>query len=180
MDFKITSTKPRAGLALVEMLVGVGLTGVLLLALSGLSSYTARSFAAMLNYADLDKSSRNALDLMSQQIRQTNKLTEGDATHLVFEDYDGKTLSYTYSPYARTLTRAKTGEPNKILLRNCDELVFSLFQRNPMSGSYDVYPTATPATCKLVQLRWTCSRDLLRARVNTESVQSSKIVIRKQ
>jgi hypothetical protein len=180
MDFKITSTKRQAGLALVEMLVGIGIAGVAVMALSSLTSYTARSFAAMLNYADLDKASRNALDLMSQQIRQTNKLTEGDATHLVFEDYDGKSLTYTYSSTARTLTRSKTGEANKILLRNCDELVFSLFQRNPMSGSYDVYPTATPATCKLVQLRWTCSRDLLKAKVNTESVQSSKIVIRKQ
>lgn len=181
MDCKTTFTKKRqGGLALVEMLVGVGITGVLLLALAALSSYTARSFAAMLNYADLDKSSRNALDLMSQQIRQTNRLIEGDGTHLIFEDYDGNNLSYTYSSTARTLTRSKTGEADKVLLRNCDQLVFSLFQRNPMSGTYDVYPTATPATCKLVQLRWTCSRDLLRARVNTESVQSSKIVIRKQ
>jgi prepilin-type N-terminal cleavage/methylation domain-containing protein len=181
MDFKITSTKKRrSGFTLVEMLVGVGIAGIGVMALSALSSYTARSFAAMLNYADLDNASRNALDLMSQQIRQTNHLTDGDATHLVFEDYDGKTLTYQYSAVARTLTRSQTGEPDKLLLRNCDELVFSLFQRNPMSGSYDVYPTATPATCKLVQLRWTCSRDLLRARVNTESVQSSKIVIRKQ
>ena len=55
-----------------------------------------------------------------------------------------------------------------------------MFQRNPVNGKYDQYPTATASQCKLVQLRWVCSRDLIHARRNTESVQSAKIVIRKQ
>ena len=66
------------------------------------------------------------------------------------------------------------------LLIECDYLHFGIFQRNPVGGTYDQYPAATPATCKLVQLRWLCSRDLIHSKFNTESVQSAKIVIRKQ
>lgn len=180
MDFKTTSTRRKAGLTLVELMVGVGISSLMLVALASLSVYTGRSFAAMVNYVDLDKASRATLDLMSQQIRQTRKLTEASSYKLVFEDFDGKELKFEYSALARTLTRSKQDENSKVLLRNCDELTFSIYQRNPIGGTYNVYPTATAATCKLVQLRWTCSRDLIRSRVNTESVQSSKIVIRKQ
>lgn len=161
-------------------MVGVGISSLMLVALASLTMYTGRSFAAMVNYVDLDKSSRSALDTMSQQIRQTRRLKEATTYKLVFEDYDGKDLTFEYSEGSRTLTRSKTDETSKILLKNCDELNFSIYQRNPIGGTYNVYPTATAATCKLVQLRWTCSRDLIRSKVNTESVQSSKIVIRKQ
>lgn len=161
-------------------MVGVGISSLMLVALASLTMYTGRSFAAMVNYVDLDKASRSALDTMSQQIRQTRRLKEATAYKLVFEDYDGKDLTFEYSEGSRTLTRSKTDEASKILLKNCDELNFSIYQRNPIGGTYNVYPTATAATCKLVQLRWTCSRDLIRSKVNTESVQSSKIVIRKQ
>ena len=182
MDCKLTSTKGRrrAAFTMVEMMIGLGIGALMLAALASLTLYTGRSFAAMVNYVDLDKASRATLDLMSQQIRQTSRLKEGDSKNLVFEDYDGKQLEFRYNSTNRTLTRIKQDEGSKVLLRNCDDLTFSIFQRNPIAGTYNVYPTATPATCKLVQLRWTCSRDLIRSKVNTESVQSSKIVIRKQ
>jgi hypothetical protein len=117
---------------------------------------------------------------MSQEIRQTRRLTDGSTNRLVFEDSDGGQLQYYWDKDSKTLRRQKNGGGSKVLLDNCQQLTFSMFQRNPIGGTYDVYPAATPATCKLVQLRWTCSRDLLKTGANTESVQSSKIVIRKQ
>ena len=35
-----------------------------------------------------------------------------------------------------------------------------------------------PAICKLVSVSWRCSRTILGQKVNTESVQTAKIVIR--
>ena len=67
-----------------------------------------------------------------------------------------------------------------MLLRDCNALTFAIFQRNPIGGSYDQYPTATSATCKLVQLNWICSRSILGVQVNSESVQSAKFVLRNQ
>jgi prepilin-type N-terminal cleavage/methylation domain-containing protein len=180
MDFKTTSTKRRAGVTLIEMAIALGIASIVMLILGSLSSFTARSLAGLANYADLDRTSRNALDTMSQQIRQTRRVIEGTTNRLVFEDNDGGTLQFHYDAGARTLRRTKNAGASKVLLSNCDNLTFSMYQRNPVAGTYDIYPTATPATCKLIQLRWTCSRDLLKSKFNTESVQSAKIVIRKQ
>lgn len=168
-------------MTLVEIMVGSAIGSILLLSITSLSFYTGRSFASLANYVDLDNYSRKALDNMSQQIRQTNRLLSFTSTTLSFEDSDGGTLTYTYDPNARTLVRSKNGVNDPVpLLKECNFLEFSVFQRNPMGGSYNQYPTATAATCKLVQLKWICSRDMIRSRVNTESVQSAKIVIRKQ
>jgi hypothetical protein len=168
-------------MTLMETMVAVAAGGIILAALGSLVFYTGRSFASLANYVDLDNYSRTALDRMSREIRQTRRLLEGTDTKLVFEDFDGKKLTFEYLASSRTLVRTKDGvmdtEP---LLKECDYLKFSLFQRNPIGGSYDQYPTATAATCKLVQLRWVCSRDLVHAKWNTESVQSAKVVIRKQ
>ena len=184
MDCRTTSInrrKRQAGLSIVELMVAMGIGAVLLAAVGGLLFYTGRSFAALANYVDLDTYSRNALDTMSREIRQTKRLKSGTSTRLVFEDWDGKDLTYTYDATDRTLTRIKDGVSDpEPLLKECNFLRFSMFQRNPVSGRYDQYPTADPATCKLVQLRWVCSRDLISSRWNTESVQSAKIVIRKQ
>lgn len=168
-------------MTLMETMVAVAAGGIILAALGSLVFYTGRSFASLANYVDLDNYSRTALDRMSREIRQTRRLLEGNDTKLVFEDFDGKKLTFEYLASSRTLVRTKDGVmDSEPLLRECDYLKFSLFQRNPIGGSYDQYPTATAATCKLVQLRWVCSRDLVHAKWNTESVQSAKVVIRKQ
>ncbi|MCI0538373.1 MAG: hypothetical protein L0Z50_24460 [Verrucomicrobiales bacterium] len=168
-------------MTLVELMLATAVGSVIMLGMAQLMTYSGRSFAAMANYVSLDRASRNALDTMSKQIRQANKLTDFSATSLTFEDADGGTLTFSYNSDERRLIRSKNGvADSKALLTECDYLRFSIFQRNPIGGSYNVYPTATPATCKLVQLSWICSREIFGLKVNTESVQTSKIVIRKQ
>ena len=151
-----------------------------------LGTFGARSFAAMANYVNLDKYSRNALDLMSKEIRQCNSLKLAEQNYLWFENSDGGDLLYYYFPSSRTLyryTKAAAAASWKVdakpLLDQCDYLKFSIFQRNPILGTYDQYPTASADTCKLVQLSWICSRRLI-GNKNTESVQSAKVVIRKK
>jgi Tfp pilus assembly protein PilW len=181
MDCKITFTKRSAASAftLVELLLSTGLGLVVLLATCGLSFYSGRSFAAMSNYAELDHYSRKALDIMTKEIRQANALLTNSATRLDFQDSDGTTLSYYYSQDAKRLYRSRAGITT-VLLEGCDQLSFAIYQRNPVGGTYDQYPTAVSSNCKIVQLNWVCSRNIFGATANTESVQSAKIVIRKQ
>jgi type II secretory pathway pseudopilin PulG len=175
----LRSIRKRSAFTLVELLVGLCIASILGGALLSLVFYTSRSFAALANYVDLDAYSKNALDRLTNEIRQTRRLTSGNNSRLVFQDFDGKTLIYLYDAKAKTLTRTKDGVADKEpLLRQCDSLKFSMFQRNPKKGSYDQYPSATPSTCKLIQVQWTCSRDLIYAKWNTESILSAKIVIR--
>jgi hypothetical protein len=184
MDCKITSTTStrarQRGLSIVELLTSIGIGSILLVAILSLGFFSARSFAALTNYVDLDNHSRNALDQITREIRQAHSLVSSSEHHLEFNHGTGF-IQYTYNPTARTLTRNRNGQVD-ILLRECDELRFRIYQRNPVPQTWEQFdlPTDDPKLCKLVQLSWVCSRTILGARVNTESVQSAKVVIRKK
>src|SRR5437867_6294595 len=112
-----TSQARRRGMTLVELMVAIGVGSIVLAALMALTFFSARSFAAVTNYVDLDAKSRNALDKMSQEIRQTDGLaTNGySTTQLIFTGTDpvtsnGYTLTFTWDPAAKTLTRTKGAE----------------------------------------------------------------------
>jgi prepilin-type N-terminal cleavage/methylation domain-containing protein len=167
------------GFSLTEVLVASALSSLLLLGLATFSAVTAQDCAALSNYANLETQSRMALDHITQQIRQTRSLTSCSSTNLIFKDADGTPLEFDYDPNAKTVSRLKAGV-STVYLQGCDYFHFDIFQRNPVGGSYDAYPTAGASTCKLIQFTWICSRTLLGARINTETVQSAKIVIRKQ
>src|SRR5689334_7319998 len=126
MVFNLTSTsRGRSGDILIDMLVGVGLDSLVFMILSLLLLFGGRSFGAMANYVSLDQRSRNALDRMSKEIRQCNRLTGCDTNYLIFEDYDGGTLLYFYSPDAKTLYRFKNWRQDPgPLLDGCGFLKF--------------------------------------------------------
>lgn len=184
MECNPTSFKRRSGwreraFTLPELLVSMGISGIVFAAIASLSLYTGRSFAMMANYVDLDNASRNALDIMTRDVRNVLYLSTYQTNMLVFQDNDGLPLTYTYDPQAHTLTRIK-GTDNKLLLEQCDMLVFSMYQRNPDIGN--PYPViATNADyCKAIGVTWICSRKMFGAKVNTESVQTAMVVIRNE
>ena len=152
-------------MTLVELMVAMGVGSILFLAVGTLAFYSARSFAALSNYVELDNYSRNALDQMSREIRQADSLVSGTDHQLVFQVSNPTNGSlyqviFTYDPATRIMKRIQ-GAPETVMLKECDFLKFSIFQRNPIGGTYDQYPTANPATCKLVQMSWICSRNIL-------------------
>ena len=164
------------GMTLTDVMVATGIAFIVFAAVASLSLYTARSFAAMGNYADLDNASRNALDTMSCDIRQCRSLNAFTSNSLTFTDADTNTLVFAYDPVARTLTRTDNGQ-NKVLLYQCDYLNFEMSKRNP-SNNFTFYSTTNVSEAKLIDVSWRCSRQILGAAVNTESVQTAKIVIR--
>ena len=167
----------RAGFTLVEVMVASAL-GVLALAIVvALSWFSSRSFAAIANYVDLDQASQFALDKMSREIRQAQELRSFSDTSLTFADVDYNPLSFIYDPETRTLVRVSGGQTNT-LLQGCDFLQFSKYQHTAISNTFDAYDPAFVTNTKLVQVTWTCSRKILGAKVNTESVQSAKIALR--
>ena len=173
-------------MTLVEVLIAAGLGSVVLAAVISMTVYSARSFAAVSNYVDMDMRSRSALDRMSQEIRQADGMAPNgfSATRLAFTGTDPVTLApytltYTYDPALKTLTRALGGD-TQTLLTQCDSLVWTMYQRNMSNQTDQPIPTSDPKTCKLIRLTWVCSRTLLGTSANTESVQSAEIVVRKK
>jgi hypothetical protein len=167
----------RSAWTLIEMLMGLVVASVVFMALGELTIYTARSFVALGNYNDLDRYSRTALDTLSRDVRQTRWVFSYATNKLVFVDYDNQTnLTYFWDPTTHVLTRQK-GNAVTLLLTNCDYLSFGRFQRTPNVG-FTFYPPATTPEIKLIDVSWKCSRTILGAKINTESVQTAKIVIR--
>lgn len=182
MECTVTSTerRRRAAFTLVEYIVAIGVGGILLAALMQVVFYTGRSFAALMNYTELDRYSRNALDQMVYKIREADELKSFSSNRLVFSYLKTNDLVYQYVPTERTLTETLNGR-SKTLLKGCDVLTFSIYQRNTAAGTFNQFPaTITNSAVKLVQMSWSCSRTVLGARINSESVQSAKIVLRNQ
>ncbi len=178
------------GMTLPEMMVALALGSILLASAGSLWLFGSRSFVAMSNYTDLDNKSRNALDLMSREIRQATRVTSfqntGSTRWLQVTNAEKRaTITYTWNAGPRTLVCQKTGEPEQVYLTECDRWDFSLFQRAPQKGGgYVFFPATNTAgaydlsICKLINMTWKCSRTLLGSKLNTESVQTAQVVLR--
>ena len=179
--------KSRRAFTLTEVLLAMAVGSVIMSALLSFSVYAARSFAAMTNYIDLEQKSQSALDRMTREVRQTQYLQSYGTTlfnnqtitnSVTFVDTDGLMLTYAFNNNA--LYRIKNNVYT-MMLTNCDFLTFQCFQRNPIAGRYEQYDIATSGTnTKVLSVSWVCSRTILGSRLNTESVQTAKIVIRKE
>src|SRR5689334_3114650 len=125
MDCNPTSTsRPRrsqAGATLVEALIAIGVTGLIMLALASISMLSGRSFVAFTNYVDLDSANRIAMDTLTRDIRECNRVTGFATNRLIIEDIGGFSITYQYSPDRQTLTRTRNGVV-KTLLTGCETL----------------------------------------------------------
>ncbi len=142
-----------------------------------------RNLDATANYEELDRQSRNAMDVMSRDIRQAGALTSHSTNSLSFTNLDGSLLQYTWDTTNKlTYTNACTtngGPYGGRLLTNCYYLNFSIFQRNPSNATtMDFWPASNAALAKVILINWVCSRTNYATLKNTESVQSAKIVMR--
>ena len=172
-----TERQPQRGFTLIEVMVASSLGVIVMTVVGMLSWYSSRSFAATANYVSLDQSGQLALDKMSREIRQARSLTTFSPTSLTLLDVDNHPLQFTYDPDRKVLLRI-SGEQTNVLLTGCDSLQFSKFQRNAISNTFDAYEPAFVTNTKLIQVTWSCSRSILGAKVNSESLQSSKITLR--
>ena len=169
----------QAGGMLFEYLVALAVGALVVSALVALTVYSARSFAALANYVDLNAAGARAMDTFTRDIRQCTGLTSYSTNQLVFNDgTNASGLIFSYNPVERTLVRRQAGNTN-ILLTGCDALEFTIYQRTPLAGTYDQYPAAAATNCKVVAVKWTCSRTLMGVRSTTETDEEAKVVIRK-
>jgi len=195
MDFKATSTdaKPlnrRSGIGMVEFLVAMAIGSLLILTIMAVFSFSSRSFTALGNYSDLDQYSRTALDTMTREIRASGGVyTWGNNSMLAYTNLvyltnrDGALIYYWWDPSRKAVFRYRSSPfEYGVLLTNCDYLKFEYFQRTPNTNfdNFSVVSTNLTANCKLIQMSWICSRTILGQKLNTESVQSAKVVIRNQ
>jgi hypothetical protein len=182
MVFTITLTKRHgraqsSAFTLIEVLVASTLGLLVCLTIVLLSIFSSRTFVSIANYVHMDQRSQLALDKMSREIRQAKRLTEFSAQSLTFDDADYRPLRFIFDAKARTLSRVSEGVTNTYL-SDCDSVEFSKYVGIPISNTFDAYEPSYVTNTRLIRVRWICSRKILGATMNTESVQSAKIALR--
>jgi prepilin-type N-terminal cleavage/methylation domain-containing protein len=170
---------------LIEMMAALAIFGITGTAVASFFIFSSRSFVAVSNYASLDKANREALDLLTREIRQAktvlNYTTNPPTLSLVTGD--GKTVVYTFNQDSEQMVRDASDGGHKVLLDNCKLLNFGLFKRNPSNANYGIFPTAQSDwqnTAKVLVLTWKTSMTISPTEhVTSENVQTARIVIRK-
>jgi prepilin-type N-terminal cleavage/methylation domain-containing protein len=182
--------KPAAGFTLVEVMVTLFAALILSAAFISLSYFTSLSFHMMGNYSDLDSQSRNAVDILGREIRNSSRLlaySTGSPKYLLLTNAsagtsDKITYNSSTSNLVLTTTYYSSSQPqlNKSLLINCDLFNFSLYNRAPNITSTNItfYPATNASSCKVINFSWKCSRTVLGSKLNTESVQTAQISLR--
>jgi prepilin-type N-terminal cleavage/methylation domain-containing protein len=163
---------------LVELMVATAVSALVLTGVAAVFVGSTISFSVVGNYVSLDRSSQNALDQMSRDIRRSANLASFATNQLVF-NYAGTTnLVFAYDPGAGNLTAWKTGDAaTNILLTGCDSLQFSMYSNIPQPGG-NLTNTTTISNAKAISVNWRCSRTILGNKRNTEDTQEAVIVIR--
>ena len=174
INHKQVALRRCSGMTLVEILVASLIASAVLGVVVTLTVFATRSVLAMTNYTELDQDSRNALDILTRDIRQASGVGNGTRTNRLELNTNGVRFC-TYEYANRTLTRIE-GARRTALLGNCDQLSFQMSTRNP-SNDFQFYQ-ANLATAKLIDVSWKCSREIRTQKVNTESIQTAKIVMR--
>src|SRR5262245_3563337 len=169
MDCRIMSIERRSrgahGFTVTEMVVASGAGLLLTLVIVVLSMFTARSFVAATNYTDMSLASRLSLDDMSRAIRQCRQVVSFTNNSITLIDKNFATLRFVWNPDTRRLLKV-SGTNTKEYLTDCDSLQFWVYQRTPVSNTFDCYAPASITNTKLVQVTWKCSRTIYGAKIN--------------
>lgn len=183
------SRKSLQAWTLVEMMMGLAVFSIAGLALAAISLFSVRSFASMSNYAVLDQYNRQAMDQLTFEIRQAQKVvsysSNAVSSSLGIINGDGLNVSYVFDGSKQQVRRTASDGTSRVLLTNCNLLAFGLYMRPPTNGTFDIYPVAMGTNwqqlVKVVQLSWKTSMSICPTPVvNSEDIQTARIVIRKQ
>ena len=181
----VGARRRRAGLTLLELMVTVGIAGIVLAMVMTLYIFSLKSFGAMNNYAEMDAKSRLSIDTMLKEMRQASAVvgyqTNGSTRWLrLTNSNEGKLITYTWDPSAATLVCDKTGYPTHTNLIGCDSWNFAFYMRVPNTNGTFFSASNNTALTKLISMSWTCSRSNILRKINTESVMTAQVVLRNQ
>src|SRR3954468_1813797 len=98
--------KASRGWTLVEMMVAIAVFSVAGLALSTIFIFSIRSFAALTNYAMLDWENRYAMDIITRELRQAQKVlnyTTNGSSSITILNGENKTVTYTFNASSKQM-----------------------------------------------------------------------------
>ena len=183
MEFKTmlsnSSSRRRscAGFTLSELMIGIGLAGIIVVVICALSLYSGFNFACIANYTDMDSNSINAMDRFTRDIRSSNGASNITSSTITLNTDSGVPITYAYSSGTRKLVRTQGGSSLDVLTE-CDTLQFQVYQRTPISGTFTQFDADNINETKVVFVTWNCSRTVFGRKITTDSASAGRVVIR--
>lgn len=169
--------RAASGFTLIELMVSSALGAIAVAFIMSVTFYTGRSIASLTDSVHLSNDSRAVIDRMSQKIRQAEEVT-AYATNSITVDTGGTNLTFSFLEDERKLIEIENNVTN-VLLDNCTSLQFDLYKRNPVTNSFEQFPSAdTLSEAKLVRVAWTCESIRIGKAKGSAELMSSKIVLR--
>lgn len=173
---RIGNALRRRGVTLLETLVATAIGSFVGGSIITTGVTLTDTMVAIGNYCDLNRASRTTLDTMSADLRNTASVTQVNSSSVtVSNNITGEVISYSWDGRDNVI-RTINGQ-TRLMLKGCDLFTISNFQRNP-TNDFQFVPASSAATTKLISVSWHCSRQILGAKLNTESVQTAQICIR--
>jgi len=175
----------KSGWTLLEVMIGVAIFSIAGAAMATAYVFSLRSFQALSNYSILDQQNRQAMDLLTREVRQAWHVSNKGSNSLTLVDGSTATVTYTFNPRTQQLIRDSNGVA-KVLLNNCSLINFTMATRVPNTNvndqNYftDIYKTTDINEAKVVNLSWKTRRELPGGVGQSENIQTARIVIRKQ
>ena len=120
--------------------------------------------------------SQDASAVLSQDIRSANSVQSLESNQLVLTAPQG-TVTYTFDAPGHSLTRTSAGLSRK-LLTGVDSFSFSLLRRAGVEAPLGTLVPASAEDARAVTCRWSCSRNLAGARLDSEAFQMAPVVMR--
>jgi len=162
------------GSTLAGMLLSVACTGLFCVGAGSFLHWHA-GLATIALCADLPAASRNATQVISQDIRAARSVERPYANQLVLNAHDGD-VSYTYDEMHRTLLRSSRGNTQKILTQ-VDSISFSLLRPASHEHPGTLVP-ATPSNARALACHWSRSQKVMGVKLDSEDFQMAAIVLR--
>lgn len=173
----------RRGFTLVEVLIGAGLSGFVLLGVLSTFLFLGRSGANMINYNDMESQARKALELFAEDTRQASSVYWASSTSLTLT-VNNVPVNYAYSSTAGTFSRAVTIGGNTtttVLVTGITQFSFLAYTITGVSitdFSTTAARTLANRTTKQVQLSLSAARTASTVTDATNIVLSARYVLR--
>ena len=188
MAYKIMSIKKSiraGGWTLLEMMIAVTIFGIAGAAVGSAYLFGLRSFQALSNYSILDQQNRTAMDKLTREVRQARWVESKTDDTLILKDGNYDSITYKFNNDTQQLVRTANGNTT-VMLDNCSLIKFVMATRVPNTNVNDAnfytdyYETSDMNEAKVINLSWKTRRELPNGVMQSENVQTARIVIRKQ
>lgn len=169
----------RRGFTLVEVMISASLGAVIMAGVLSTFLFLGRSAANVANYADLEASTREALEFFGQDTRQASEIVWNSASSVTLV-VNGSTVTYAYDGGSATFTRTQNGNMRVLMSGVTNDFSFTGYMING-----NIVPTSTAAqlaaaggSTKQLQIYLKAQRSTQTAATASHTVLSARFILR--